>query len=70
MSKTYWSQRIEELANSEKAVPDTAFHIGSVPQLHRNRSKGYDYRCLRISEKMRIQHFRDGRRQTRQCVGG
>ena len=25
MSKTYWSQRIEELANSEKAVPDTAF---------------------------------------------
>lgn len=25
MSKTYWSQRIEELANSEKAVPDTVF---------------------------------------------
>ena len=25
MSKTYWSQRIEELANSEKAVPDTAY---------------------------------------------
>ena len=25
MSKTYWSQRIEELANSENAVPDDAF---------------------------------------------
>lgn len=25
MSKTYWSQRIEELANSEKAVPDAVF---------------------------------------------
>lgn len=25
MSKTYWSQRIEELANSEIAVPDTVF---------------------------------------------
>ena len=65
MSKTYWSQRIEELANSEKAVPDTAFFTSEA-----YRSKGYDYRCLRISEKMRIQHFRDGRRQTRQCVGG
>ena len=30
MSKTYWSQRIEELANSEKAVPDTVFFTSDI----------------------------------------
>ena len=61
MSKTYWSQRIEELANSEKDVPDTVFFT----------SEAYrSYTETAAKDMMRIQHFRDGRRQARQCVGG
>lgn len=70
MSKTYWSQRIEELANSEKAVPDTAFFTSEAYRSYTETAAKDMITGVCGYLKMRIQHFRDGRRQTRQCVGG